>query len=123
MNRRQFIDRKARVMGQTLDALLSGGDGFNGRRPVYAGRDLPSESEVVRILALLDDVLFPGRGEALPRGEPVETLTIERLDEVYDLLYRQVKRALPLRWESEMARELGQVDSLPEAAVEEEAER
>ena len=35
----------------------------------------------------------------------------------------QVKRALPLRWESEMARELGQGDSLPEAAIEEEAAR
>src|SRR5437588_5314403 len=99
MTRRDFIDRKARVMGEALDGLLPTYACDNGRNPIPLCREVPSESDVVRILALLDDVLFPGYREAgrtplgYPparsggAGEPLESLVIERLDEAYDILY------------------------------------
>lgn len=123
MTRRDFIDRKARVMGEALDGLLHTYACDNGRNPIPLCREVPSEGDVVRVVSLLDDVLFPGYREAGRRGEPLETMIIERLDEAYDILYRQVRRALPLRWESEYARDFHLGKPLSEEEVGPEAER
>jgi serine O-acetyltransferase len=123
MTRRDFIERKAAVMGQTLDDLLPTYRSEGERNPIPSCCEVPSESEAVRILALFDDVLFPGYREACRRDEPLETLLIERLDEAYDILYRQVKRALPLRWESEYARDFHLGQPLAPEQVGPEAER
>src|SRR5262249_43160902 len=121
--RRDFIDRKARVMGQTLDELLPTYECRDGRNPIPLCCEVPSESEVVRVLGLLEDVLFPGYREAGRRDEALETLIIERLDEAYDILYRQVKRSLPRRWESEYARDFHLGEPLSAEEIGPEAER
>src|SRR5262245_43734450 len=105
MTRRDFIERKARVMGETLDGLLPSYACHKGRNPTPPGRPVPSERDVTRALSLLEDVLYPGYRENGRRDEPLETMLIERLDEAYDIFYRQVRRALPPRWESEYARD------------------
>jgi serine O-acetyltransferase len=125
MTSRDYIQHKASVMGRALDDLrptYECGDGWN---PIRGCEAMPSESEVLRVLALLDDVFYPGYRTELPPGEPIETLVIERLDEAYDTLYRQVKRALPRRWSSEYALSLGEAGPKPlnEAELTEEAER
>ena len=97
MTSREYIERKAAVMSRALEALTPTFDCQDGKNPIGACCELPSEQEVLRVLALLDDVFYPGYRSECARGEPVQTLVIERLDEVYDTLYRQVKRALPLR--------------------------
>jgi serine O-acetyltransferase len=112
MTKRDYIHHKALVMGQTLDDLLPTFDQI-GENPIHGCLPLPSESEVVLVLQLLDSVFFPGYREECPaihnsgQGYPIDTLITERLDEVYDRLYRQVTRALPFRWASEYARTRG----------------
>jgi serine O-acetyltransferase len=120
---REHIKQKAEVMSRTLEGLAPTYTGDERPDLIRRCRDLPSEDEVLRLLALMDDVFYPGyRGNGL-REEPVEALVIERLDEVYDVLYRQVKRALPLRWESQFAREQGGSPDLSPDEVAAEAER
>jgi serine O-acetyltransferase len=128
MTKRDYIRHKAQVMGQTLDDLLPTYDCDGGRNPITACQGLPSESEVVRALLLLDSIFFPcyrencpGSSYASAIGYPVETMVTERLDEAYDVLYRQVTRAIPFRWQSEYARQRGMTES--EIDVEAEAER
>jgi serine O-acetyltransferase len=103
MTSRDFIERKAAVMSRALEELAPTFGCQEGRNPIPACGEHPSEAEVLRVLVLLDDVFFPGYRSECQRGEPVETLVIERLDEAYDILYRQVKRALPLRAQSKYA--------------------
>src|SRR5438067_5562745 len=115
MSSREYIHHKASVMGRALDELV----------PTFASAsvacvDLPSESEVARVLILLDDVFYPGYRSDWDRGQPIETLLIERLGEAYDALYRQIKRALPLRSQSKYAAD---VPGSPEAGLEAEARR
>src|SRR5262249_16876821 len=105
MSRRDFIERKARVMGEALDELLPTYQADCAQDPIPRCADTPSEGEVIRVLSLLEEVLFPGYREAGHREEPLETMIIERLDEAYDVLHRQVRRALPRRWNSEYARD------------------
>ncbi|MGV3724408.1 MAG: serine O-acetyltransferase, partial [Actinomycetota bacterium] len=120
---REHIKQKAEVMSRTLEGLAPTYCGDERPDLIRRCRDLPSEDEVLRLLALMDDVFYPGyRGNGL-REEPVEALVIERLDEVYDVLYRQVKRALPLRWESQFARDQGGSPGLSPEEVAAEAER
>jgi len=104
MTSREYIHRKAVVMSRALEELLPTYECADGRNPIRGCCQLPSETEVLRVLGLLDDVFYPGyRADCHPE-EPIQTLVIERLAQVYDILYRQVKRALPLRWNSEYAR-------------------
>src|SRR5437764_8442440 len=123
MTKRDYIRRKALVMGQTLDDLLPTYD-QDGSNPISGCLPLPSESEVVLVLQLLDSVFFPGYREECPaigksgQGYPIDTLITERLDEVYDRLFRQVTRAIPFRWASEYAR----ARSVPIADIDVEAE-
>src|SRR5438094_4555742 len=125
MTKRDYIRHKALVMGQTLDDLLPTYDA-DCSNPIAGCLPLPSETEVVRVLQLLDSVFFPGYREECPaiansgQGYPIDTLITERLDEVYDRLYRQVTRAIPFRWASEYGRASGV--SIPAMDVEEEAE-
>jgi serine O-acetyltransferase len=125
MRTRDFIQQKAAVMGRALDELIPTYDCQQGRNPISACRDLPSEAEVQQVLALLDDVFYPGYRTECERDVPIETLVIERLDEVYDILYRQVKRALPLRAQSKYAGHAGgdAAEKEDERALEREAER
>jgi serine O-acetyltransferase len=111
MTKRDYIRHKALVMGQTLDELLPTYDCNEGKNPIATCLEVPSETEVVRVLGLLDSVFFPGYREQCPGisypvgyGYPVETVVTERLDEAYDVLYRQVMRALPYRWKNGYAR-------------------
>lgn len=97
MTSREFIQHKAAVMGRALDELTPTFDCRNGENPIAVCGELPSEKEVLRVLALLNDVFYPGYRSHWNAADPLETLVIERLDEAYDILYRQVKRALPLR--------------------------
>jgi serine O-acetyltransferase len=126
MTRRDYIHHKAAVMSGTLDDLLPTYDQVV-ENPIYGCLPLPSESEVVLVLQLLDSIFFPGYREECPaiansgQGYPIDTLVTERLDEVYDRLYRQVTRALPFRWASEYARSRGV--PVPDLDVEEEAQR
>jgi serine O-acetyltransferase len=114
MTKRDYIRQKALVMGQALDDLLPTYDCEGGQNPIAPCLELPSEAEVVRGLLLLDSVFFPCYRENCPGltyssavGYPVETMVTERLDEAYDVLYRQVTRAVPFRWKSEYARQRG----------------
>jgi serine O-acetyltransferase len=126
MTKRDYIHRKAAVMSQTLDELLPTYD-QDDDNPIYGCLPLPSESEVVLVLQLLDSVFFPGYREECPalansgQGYPIDTLVTERLDEVYDRLFRQVTRAIPFRWASEYARARGV--AIPDMDIEQEAER
>lgn len=112
-------------MERTLDQIVPSFCCDNGRNPIAGCAELPSEVQVVRVLSLLDDVFFPGFRSECTRGEAVEALAVERLDEAYDTLYRQVRRALPQRWKSEHARSLGDdaPASLDEGEIAEEAAR
>jgi serine O-acetyltransferase len=128
MTKRDYIRRKALVMGQTLDDLLPTYDCGGGQNPIAPCLDLPSESEVVRALLLLDSVFFPcyrencpGPSYASAAGYPAETMVTERLDEVYDVLHRQVTRAVPFRWKSEYARQRGITENGIDVEVEAEA--
>src|SRR5262245_20593035 len=94
MTSREFIQQKAAVMSRALEELSPT---YGGENPIGEDCALPSGTEVLRVLALLDDIFYPGYRSSWHPTDPVETLVIERLDEAYDILYRQVKRALPLR--------------------------
>jgi len=104
MRSREHIEQKAAVMSRALEELAPTYDCQDGANPIRACGDLPSKADVLRVLTLLDDVFYPGYRSSFAAGDPIETLVIERLDEAYDLLYRQVRHSLPLRWHSEYAR-------------------
>ena len=125
MTSREFIQQKAAVMGRALDELSPTYDCQNGANPIAVCGELPSDAEVLRVLALLNDVFYPGYRSAWNASDPLETLVIERLDEAYDILYRQVKRALPLRSKTKYLRECdaGAGPEWTEAALTAEAER
>ncbi len=97
MRSRDYIQIKARVMGTTIDELVPGYESGTGTNPIGLCGELPSEREVVRVLELLDDVFFPGYRAYPTSPNSIETTLIERLDEAYDLLHRQVRLAMPLR--------------------------
>jgi serine O-acetyltransferase len=126
MTKRDYIRQKALVMGQTLDQLLPTYED-DGRNPITSCLELPSEVEVVRALLLLDSVFFPGyreqcsgRSYASGVGYAVETVVTERLDEAYDIFYRQLLRAIPYRWKSEWAQQRGVHQNGVDPAVEAE---
>src|SRR4051794_21759529 len=95
-----FIQRKAAVMSRALEELVPTYECRDGENPIFGCGELPSEEEVLQFLTLLDDVFYPGHRSRWARDETISTLIVERLDEAYDILYRQVKRALPFRLES-----------------------
>ena len=65
----------------------------------------PAPRAVVDALRILLDVLFPGRvsGEAVGAAE-LDVFLVRRLSEAWNLLRREVRRALPYRWIGEAAR-------------------
>ena len=70
MNSREHIARKAAVMSTALDGLQPTYEHQNGSNPIGACREVPSETEVLRILRLLDDVFYPGfRSDGARSGE------------------------------------------------------
>jgi serine O-acetyltransferase len=99
MSKINYIQQKARVMTQTIECLLPGYDCHDGRNPVRECAPLPSEAEVIRFAQLIESAFFPGYREERPAagGCALDTHVTERLDEAYDILYRQVLRALPFR--------------------------
>ena len=99
MTKIDYIQQKARVMSQTIERLLPGYGCDGGRNPITECLPLPSEAEVIRVLKLVESAFFPGyREERSTDGScGVDTIVTERLDEAYDILYRQVLRALPFR--------------------------
>jgi serine O-acetyltransferase len=98
MTKIDYIQQKARVMSQTIERLLPGYECEDGRNPITECAPLPSEAEVIRVLKLIDSAFFPGYREAHSAGGcALDTHVTERLDEAYDILYRQVLRALPFR--------------------------
>jgi serine O-acetyltransferase len=128
MTKRDYIRHKALILGQTLDELLPTYEREEDENPISSCLEVPSETEVVRVLGLLDSVFFPGYREQCPgisyplgHGYPVETVVTERLDEAYDVLYRQVMRALPYRWRSEYARQRGRARDVMDIPAEAEA--
>lgn len=97
MTKIDYIQHKARVMSQTIERLLPGYE-CDGRNPITECGPIPSEAEVIRVLNLIDSSFFPGyREERAGGGCALDTLVTERLDEAYDILYRQILRALPFR--------------------------
>ncbi len=124
MSSREYIRQKAAVMSRALDELQPGYGCRDELNPITGCGTIPSEAEVLQILALLDDVFYPGYRSTWDRSESLETLVIERLDEVYDVLFRQVKRALPLRANSKYAVAHGLPTVLPnDESLVHEAER
>lgn len=125
MTSREFIERKAAVMSRALEELTPSYDNSDGLNPIGSCCEAPSEAEVLRVLAMLDDVFYPGYRSTCDRSVPLETMVIERLDETYDILYRQVKRALPLRYRSKYDAERPGTASekLEDAVLSAEAER
>src|SRR2546430_6817732 len=98
MTKIDYIQQKARVMSRTLERLLPGYECEDGHNPITECAPLPSEAEVIRVLKLIDSAFFPGyREERGAGGCSLDTLVTERLDEAYDILNRQVLRALPFR--------------------------
>jgi serine O-acetyltransferase len=103
MTSKEHIARKASIMSRALDELIPTFDCVDGSNPITACKEVPSETEVLRVLKLLDDVFYPGYRSDAARGDSMESLVINRLDEAYDILYRQVLAALPLRAGSKYA--------------------
>lgn len=103
MTSKEHIARKAAIMSRALDELIPTFDCVNGENPIAACKEVPSETEVLRVLKLLDDVFYPGYRSDAARGDSMESLVISRLDEAYDILYRQLLAALPLRAGSKYA--------------------
>jgi serine O-acetyltransferase len=98
MTKIDYIQQKARVMSRTIEQLLPGYECDGGRNPITECGPLPSEAEVIRVLKLIDSSFFPGyREDWRDGGCALDTMVTERLDEAYDILYRQVLRALPFR--------------------------
>ena len=99
MTKIDYIQQKARVMSRTVERLLPGYECDDGRNPVKECAPRPSEAEVIRVVKLIESAFFPGyREERVAAGCcGVDTHVTERLDEAYDILYRQVLRALPFR--------------------------
>jgi len=89
------------VLADAVDALAPTYEGGPEANPIATCSELPSEHEVLRVLELLNDVLYPGYRSDWNSGANQASRVIERLDECYDLLYRQVRRALPLRWKEQ----------------------
>lgn len=98
MRSRDFIRTKAAVMSRALEELAPTLESGDGENPIVVPcGEMPAEADVLQVLALLEDVFYPGYRSGWAPCDPIETLFIERLDEAYDVLYRQVMRALPLR--------------------------
>lgn len=102
-----FIRDKAEVIGSTLDQLLPTYDA-TATNPIVDCRRIPAASEVIRALHLLDDVFFPGFRAQCEPDEPLSGLLTRCLDQVYDCLHPQVRKAVPLRWHSQLAKTAGQ---------------
>jgi serine O-acetyltransferase len=104
MTKIDYIRQKAQIMSQTLEDLLPGYDCDDGRNPIAACAPLPAEAEVIRVVKLIDSSFYPGyREERASAGCTVDTHVTERLDAAYDILYRQVLRAIPFRYVSRQA--------------------
>lgn len=90
-------------MSRVVEDLAPTFASWEEENPIAACEELPSEAEVAQVLALLDDVFYPGYRSDFRRNETVEDLVVERLEEAYDVLCRQIRRALPLRSGSKYA--------------------
>src|SRR5687768_1171558 len=98
MTKIDYIQQKARVMSRTIERLLPGYECDGGHNPITECGPLPAEADVIRVLKLIDSSFFPGyREDWACGGCAVDTMVTERLDEAYDILYRQALRALPFR--------------------------
>lgn len=97
MSGRPYLEQKAAVLGRALEELAPTFASWDDTNPIAACEELPSEAEVAHLLALLDDVFYPGYRSDFRRNETVEDMVIERLDKAYDVLYHQLRSALPLR--------------------------
>ena len=65
----------------------------------------PAPRNTVDALRVLLDVMFPGKISATPvEGAELGVFLIRRLSEVWRLLHREIRRALPYRWIGEAAR-------------------
>lgn len=117
MSSREYIERKAAVMSRAVEEMMPGYDCAGGKNPIGPCNEVPSEAEVLRILSMLDDVFYPGYRSSCTREMRLETMVVERLDEVYDLLTRQVARALPLRTRSKYAKPSARPEPEADAAV------
>jgi serine O-acetyltransferase len=94
---RPYIEQKAGVLARVLEDLAPTFASWDDSNPIAACEELPSEAEVAHLLGLLDDVFYPGYRTDFRRNETVEDMVVERLDEAYDVLCRQIRSALPLR--------------------------
>lgn len=122
MDGRNYISHKASVISRSLDDLSPTYECRDGRNPIVSCGELPAESDVLQVLTLLNDVFYPGYRTPCDRGEPIQAQVIERLDEAYDILFRQIKRALPLRRRGKYVR--GDMPEEPDAEwLSAEAER
>lgn len=119
MSSREYIERKAAVMSRVVEDLAPTFTSWGEENPIAPCEELPSEAEVTQVLNLLDDVFYPGYRSDFRRNETVEDLVVERLEEAYDVLVRQIRRALPLRAGSKYA----EAPAGPDSGASEEAER
>lgn len=106
--------RACRHLSPQADICQAAGElaGLFDREAVDAPCALPANAPapraVVDALRILLDVLFPGRvsGEAVGAAE-LDVFLVRRLSEAWNLLRREVRRALPYRWIGEAARTEG----------------
>ena len=65
----------------------------------------PAPKNIVDSLRVLLDIVFPGKITATPvDGTDLGVFLVRRLSEVWRLLHREIRRALPYRWIGEAAR-------------------
>ena len=65
----------------------------------------PAPKNIVDSLRVLLDIVFPGKITAAPvDGTDLGVFLVRRLSEVWRLLHREIRRALPYRWIGEAAR-------------------
>ena len=65
----------------------------------------PAPKNIVDALRVLLDIVFPGKITAAPvDGTDLGVFLVRRLSEVWRLLHREIRRALPYRWIGEAAR-------------------
>jgi len=103
----KLFREKAGLIGDTIEQLLPTYDAA-AENPIVDCRRIPSAPEVIEALHWLDDVFFPGFREESDPDEPLEYLLAHCLERVYDALHPQIRRAIPLRWSSQLAKTAGQ---------------
>lgn len=113
-NGKLYTDVRERMrlntLSQTLEELLK--TCMVDENPICTRDELPSLAEVRTLITTFQGLFFPGY-----RSEPIQGLAgltsfmRHKLEESFDLIYKQVLACIPFRWKGTWAREKGIVQA------------